>query len=389
MNRRTAIALLVASASGAQWSAKAQSTVRREGGQWILKATGKAEAKAVVKVIVPGSVRVIPSKTGFVTFHWEERVNSGRGVAAESPGASPVRIKSGPDYCVLSVPEEGRLGPGQLLVEIPAKTKKLFVESSSGSLKVEDIASEVQAATAGGSVEMDSIGGSVVARTGGGSMIFGRIDGSLRCLSGGGIIRAGRIAAEAVLESAGGEVFVDEVGGTLRVSTAGNIHVGRAASTVAALTSSGSIEVIHAGGMVTAETTSGGITVGSAPGVRCESAGGTIRLKEMSGSVRASTASGHLFVGMASGKELENAFLASGRGDITVFLPSNLAVTVKALNESGGWINRFVSDFPEIRSRPSAMTGGGGRMVVEGSLNGGGPMLLLSVSNGGIYIKKR
>jgi hypothetical protein len=85
---------------------------------------------------------------------------------------------------------------------------------------------------------------------------------------------------------------------------------------------------------------------------------------------------------------LENSFLATGRGDVAVYLPSNRAVTIKALNESAGWLGRIVSEFPEIQvQRP---VGGVGRTVeAEGSLNGGGPVVMISVAGGTVYLRRQ
>ncbi len=147
-------------------------------------------------------------------------------------------------------------------------------------------------------------------------------------------------------------------GGSARLSTAGgNIHVGRAARNVFAHTAAGSIEVNESGGIVTAETGSGGIQIGKARGVRCETGSGIIRLVEVSGSVRASTVSGSVFATFAAGAPIEQSYLATNRGDITVLLPSTLAVTVKAMNESAGWVGRMNSEFDEIRSTTGACVG--------------------------------
>jgi DUF4097 and DUF4098 domain-containing protein YvlB len=196
-----------------------------------------------------------------------------------------------------------------------------------------------------------------------------------------------KVTGEAVLETAGGEIFVDEAADTLRLSTAGNIRVRQAARNVTAQSADGLIEVLRAGGMVTARSASGGIVVGRARGVRCEAASGAIRLLGVSGSVRASTASGPVYAEIAAGQPIENSSLASGRGDITVLMPSNLAVTVKALNETPGRIGRILSEFPEIRPF-SAGAGFVDPVLASGSLNGGGPGLLVSASDGVIFLKR-
>ncbi len=63
--------------------------------------------------------------------------------------------------------------------------------------------------------------------------------------------------------------------------------------------------------------------------------------------------------------------LSTNAGDITVFIPSNLALTVQATNETGG-AGRIISDFAQVRAQTGAQPGVG-PVVAEGALNGGGP----------------
>ena len=86
-----------------------------------------------------------------------------------------------------------------------------------------------------------------------------------------------------------------------------------------------------------------------------------------------------------AGNHLLNSVLRTAVGDVTVFIPSNVAVTVRAQNESGNRATRIVSDFPEIRLQPAVM----GIAVAEGALNGGGPILNVSTSNGAIYLRRQ
>jgi hypothetical protein len=174
------------------------------------------------------------------------------------------------------------------------------------------------------------------------------------------------------------------MGGVLASTAGGGVRVGQAAGNVTARTAGGRIEVDRAGGWVIAENTAGPIQVGAARGVRCEAASGAIRLRSVSGALQASTAMGNILAEIANGTRIENSFLNTGNGDITVFLPSNLAATIQALNESGTMPRRIVSEFPEIhvktlRLRPS---------FAEGALNGGGPLLRLSATGGAIYLRR-
>jgi hypothetical protein len=51
-----------------------------------------------------------------------------------------------------------------------------------------------------------------------------------------------------------------------------------------------------------------------------------------------------------AGKPLEDSVLSTGSGDITVFIPSNLVVTIQAISTSPG-LQKIISDFPEIQAR--------------------------------------
>ncbi len=367
-----------------------QQKLERNGNLWVYSNQGSGCASATrVRVVAAGRLTVISADQKDVSFKWSRQIRaSGRQAAQQSSFPAQVTAVQKGDWCIVTVSDPMPAGSaGELAVTIPRRITDHKLETRFGAINVRGISGEIFASTEAGNLDLDDLGGNVIARTGGGAITCGRIQGSLRCLSGGGNIRVGQVLREAVLESAGGEIFVDDAGGMLRLSTSGNIHVARADQAVIAHTTGGLIDIGRAGGMVTAESAGGGIQVGSARGVRCESANGTIRLKNVSGSVRASVGTGHLFVYLVAGQQMENSFLATGRGDITVFLPSNLAVTVKALNETAGWMGRVISDFSEVQVQPSE-AGSGRPVVAQGALNGGGPVLMLSTSGGAIYLKR-
>jgi hypothetical protein len=71
--------------------------------------------------------------------------------------------------------------------------------------------------------------------------------------------------------------------------------------------------------------------------------------------------------------------LETGNGDVTVLIPSNLGVTIRAETERG----RVVSDFP------MAQRSVGMEVRAEGRINGGGPMLRIAGAGGTIFIKRQ
>jgi hypothetical protein len=144
--------------------------------------------------------------------------------------------------------------------------------------------------------------------------------------------------------------------------------------------------VEQADGPVTAESSGGAIQVNSANGVRCESGGGAIRLRNVAGAVHAFANSGSILAELVSGVGMADSILSTNAGDITVLIPSNLALTVQAINESGG-SGRIHSDFPQVHTQAAGAPGG--PLTAAGALNGGGPVLRVNVMGGTIYLRKK
>jgi len=274
----------------------------------------------------------------------------------------------------------------ELEVRVPRALGQAIVESRVGSLDLTGLNADVQAFTGGGPIQADQLSGSLIARTGGGAISIGSVGGSVRAFSGGGPIRVKNCGGEATLETGGGEIVVEQAGSAVSAVTgAGNIEVGRAGGLVVARTHGGIIRVSQAEGQVNAENAGGLIQVDSANGVRCESAGGGIKLRGISGQMRVAAAVGSILAELLSNRVLSDSYLSTHRGDIILLIPSNLAVTVEAMNESRGRAG-IVSEFREIRVRGSESDP---RIVATGALNGGGPLLRVSATDGTIYLRRQ
>ncbi|MFN3322197.1 MAG: DUF4097 family beta strand repeat-containing protein [Bryobacteraceae bacterium] len=386
--------LLPVVVTGACW-AQPEATVVREGPYWVRTLTGSigVSQRVQVRITSRGAVAVRGNDGGDLRYTLRARVKA----ASESEArrlldAYTVQARPGAGTVQLVVLGGGRgvfaLAP-ELTVQAPKAVTNLVVETGAGDIRVEDIDGELNAVTGGGHFWIDRIGGTVSARTGGGEIHVGLVAGALRCLSGGGRIRVERVDGESVIETAGGEILVREARGPLRASTAGgSIHVERAARSVTAATAGGMIEVKDAGGTVTARSSGGPIQVGRAAGVRCETAAGTVRLDGVSGGLHVATMAGSILADLLPGGRLEDSSLSATSGDVVVTIPSDLAVTVRARTEPGGNAGKIVSDFAEIRwQAPGAP--GYGAAVAEGALNGGGPVLRISVQGGAIHLRKK
>ena len=64
------------------------------------------------------------------------------------------------------------------------------------------------------------------------------------------------------------------------------------------------------------------------------------------------------------GSRISDSYLATGNGDITVLIPSNVGVTIQAQNSMADTVRRIVSDFSGIQPRRQ-----GTRVVAEGAIN--------------------
>ena len=335
-----------------------------------------------LQVITRGSVVVRGSAGDRVTYKLVERGKSRR---LFGDVTTTTRVMGDLTRLVLA-PASAAGAITRLELNVPHQVLAAILETELGGIEAYDVDGSLEAVTTGGPIHCDRIRGGVVGRTGGGEIRLGKIGGPARCVSGGGSIYVDSVGGEANCETAGGDIVVRKAGGPLVLSTeGGNIQVERAASTVEAHSAAGVIEVSQAGGQVLADTRGGSIQVGSARGVRCESMAGTIRVKTASGPLRVSTALGSILAELLAGARLDESSLVAGAGDITVLIPSNLALSVMARNDSGG-NPRIVSDFSEIHgktigfSRPP--------LVAEGAINGGGPVLRINAAGGTIYLRK-
>lgn len=381
--RKVALLVLLAAAVCA---AQTESPVTRDGDFWVRTiqgsvVNGRLRLDTVGNVALQGS----PSEQSRYSAAFRVRADNAREAEAL---LDRIIVKTGTEggwtYIKVTPPRFGLQG-FDLRISAPRALRQVRIVTGGGNVKASDLDGDLVADSGGGEIDVDHITGAGRLRTGGGNLSIGTVGGSVQAFSAGGTIRAQNLGSDATVETAGGEIFVHRAGGPLQASTGGgNIRVDDAGSTVIARTAGGLIQIQHAGGPVTAESSGGAIQVDSANGVRCEAAGGAIRLRNVAGPVHAFANSGSIMADFAGGSIAESV-LSTNAGDITVLLPSNVALTVQAMNESGG-TGRIVSDFPQVRMESGRIPGG--PVVAEGSLNGGGPMLRVNVVGGTIYLRR-
>jgi hypothetical protein len=383
----TALGLACWGLAGAQ----TQSAITRDGGYWMRTVEGAMQTAGQdrLRVETTGNVSVHGAATEQINYKLTVRVRAADEREAEAL-LERFSVKTGTEggWAIIKVTPPRLVSSGlELTVTAPRALRQVFAETRGGNLEASDWDGDLEARSGGGKISVDRIRGRGELRTAGGPIEVGNVGGALRCLSGGGVIRVQSAGAAAWLETAGGEIYVHQADGPVQASTGGgNIRVERAASTVVARTAGGLIQVEQADGPVTAESSGGAIQVNSANGVRCESGGGAIRLRNVAGAVHAFAKSGSILAELVSGAGMANSILSTNAGDITVLIPSNLALTVEAINESSG-SGRIHSDFPQVHTQTAGASGG--PITAAGALNGGGPVLRVNVLGGTIYLRKK
>jgi DUF4097 and DUF4098 domain-containing protein YvlB len=292
----------------------------------------------------------------------------------------PLRVAKEGDWSVLTAPGEPL--SATLVLRAP-KLTAVSIVTSNGPVEANGIDGSLLVDSVTGPLAADRIRGDCQLRTRGGDVRAGVIGGSLDSTTGLGSITVRSARGQAVLQTMGGDIVVQEAAGPLRADTgAGTIRIARAAGTVDATTGGGLIWVGSANGLVTAHNMAGLIDVESAPGVQCESGAGGVQLGKISGSMHVTTAMGNIVASVLSA--VTDSDLATGGGDITVAIPSNLGVTIQAENAMADSLRRILSEFPQIQAYRL-----GTRVVAQGRVNGGGPVLRISSVDGTIFIKRQ
>jgi DUF4097 and DUF4098 domain-containing protein YvlB len=348
----------------------------REGNRWVETITASAPPASRLRVRTQGPVHVEAGSGNEISYTAKLGIEvHSQEDARRILSRYVLRVLSAGDQFVLNVPD----GPVVTNLSIRApRLRSASITNADGSVEVTGIDGELEVYSGAGDLKCDRVRGDCRLTTGGGAIQVGEVDGDLRAVSAGGRITVKTVRGDAVLQTAGGDVEVSEAGADLRAETAaGAIRIHEAAGDVLASTAGGSIVVGKAGGTVTARNVAGPVEVGAAAGVRCESGSGAIHVSNIAGPMRLSTAFGSIFANLMQAR-FRDSFLETGNGDVTIFIPSNVGVTVDGMSR------RVVSDYPGVAVRMR-----GPEMVAQGEVNGGGPLLQVTGMGGTIFIKRQ
>ena len=184
------------------------------------------------------------------------------------------------------------------------------LQTSGGSISVEDLEGTVETKTSGGSLSFGMIRGDIMGRTSGGSISLSGTSGSADVHTSGGSISLGKVAGTVKAHTSGGSISIDEVSGTIDARTSGgSIQAAlteQPAGDSELRTSGGTITVRLADGIgldVNAKTSAGRVTTdfdvpprekdemnrldaainGGGPAMLLRTSGGSIRINRLNG----------------------------------------------------------------------------------------------------------
>jgi len=179
--------------------------------------------------------------------------------------------------------------------------------------------------------------------------------------------------------TSGGALRFAQLTGSLEGTTSGGgIHVTDCAGPVKIQTSGGGIEVLGGSGSLNGDTSGGAITVRKFKGpVSVGTSGGGITVEEIAGAVTGDTSGGSIHAVMLSPLTGDVSLATSG-GGVTVKVPADAAFNLDAETSGGG----VSCDLPVTAK------GAFEHDRIKGTVNGGGPVLRLRSSGGGIHVQK-
>jgi DUF4097 and DUF4098 domain-containing protein YvlB len=348
-------------------------------------------AQALHVKIEGGSIRLEGYSGDRIAYqvHHSDSSNSVRATAPDVPLYKVAIYRQGSTSWLVASPQSEPISirPIELVVRVPRELQSVALETSGGDVSVHDVGGRVEVQTGGGHVRLDSVGmvtaetggqdievGTVEGdghfRTGGGTISVRYIRGNLDAFTGGGGIFLEKGMRNAVLESGAGDIHVTFCGGELKVRNGGgNLVLGDIGGPADIRTEGGNLRLRSAKGFVRAHTTAGDIELDGIPSTDASTEVGAITAKFTD-----------------STGQRRNSLLQTGVGDITVYLPADLPVTVRASVALRAG-HRISSEIPGIHAA-SGEDKWAPTILEEGNVNGGGPVLEVHAGNGNITFKK-
>jgi len=374
MNKHLQLATLILAAGLA---AAAQTTdpklYRGAGNEWIQEVHGTLAAAKALKVIsTAGAIHIQGAQQSNITYIAREHVRAGSEQAARRALAG-LRFSAGSgELAWLKAECDGsNQRYTDFEIQAPTQTALIKLETEGGAVTVMSVSGKVIANTGGGDIKLDQVGGTIVASSGGGNIDIGKVGADVKAETGGGSIH---------IDSAGGQIAAKSGGGNLRIGTGKVMWLE---------TGGGRIQVDKCIGKIKAESGGGGIELKDVMGpAEIQTGGGGIKVGPVIGGIRAETGSGPIIATLARGGiPFTDSRLETSVGDIVVYIPDGLGITIRAAVEAARG-QGIQTEFSEIKVHGSNDYGPR-EFYAEGSLNGGGPVLHVHTSTGNISFKRK
>ena len=196
--------------------------------------------------------------------------------------------------------------------------------------------------------------------------------------SGGGIA-VSNLTGEVKADTSGGGLRFAQLHGPLNGETSGGgIHVTDCEGPIKIQTSGGGITVTGGSGSLDGDTSGGAITVKTFMGpVSMHTSGGGITIDNVAGQIKGDTSGGSILASLLSPLPGDVNLFTSG-GGVTVKVPAAVAFNLDAETSGGG----VSCDLPvTVEGKPE-------HNRIKGPVNGGGPIVKLGTSGGGIHVEK-
>ena len=196
--------------------------------------------------------------------------------------------------------------------------------------------------------------------------------------SGGGIA-ASDLTGEVKADTSGGGLRFERLHGPLDGDTSGGgIRVTDCEGTIKIDTSGGGIAVTGGGGSLHGDTSGGSITVKNFKGpASVDTSGGGIDIENVAGKIKGDTSGGSIHAALLSPIPGDVSLSTSG-GGVSVSVPADAAFNLDA-EASGGGVHCDL---------PVTIQGKREHDELKGTVNGGGPVVHLETSGGGVHVRK-
>lgn len=348
----------------------ARSRIYRANGEWIEESVGRLPARKTIKVKTnAGPIRLIGVPQDHITYIVRKHVRAASEEGARREFARLRFTVAQADGVAVFHGECGIRSYVGFDLNVPAQTTFAKLITSGGTITARNIAGKIEAITGSESIQLDGIGASAFASSGGGDIEIGSVGGDVQAETHGGNIHVASAGGYVIASSGGGAVVIG-AGKNMKLQTgAGPIAVNKCTGQIKASTGGGSIELKDVDGPA-----------------QVESGGGPVHVGQVRGGLRVDTSSGQIVVSLAKGPTFTDSRLETSAGNIVVYIPADLAVTIRAAVEVPRGTG-ILTEFPGLKiTNPDQW--GSRETFAEGALNGGGPLLHVHTSKGTIEFKR-